>query len=121
MHQNDWPVQRVWEVCATYARFGKPLHFTETTVLSGKHGWQLPAPWPSTAEGEARQAEYVEKFYTVLFSHPAVQAITWWDFMDGMDGRPGRPGKSGPDPQAGLRAADEAHQRQVVDARRLDF
>jgi hypothetical protein len=25
----------------------------------------------------------VEKLYTVLFSHPAVEAITWWDFMDG--------------------------------------
>ena len=83
MHQNEWPIPRVWEVCETYARFGKPLHFTETTVLSGRHGWQLPSPWPSTAEGEAHQAEYVEKFYTVLFSHPAVQAITWWDFMDG--------------------------------------
>jgi len=30
-----------------------------------------------------RDADYVEKFYTILFSHPAVEAITWWDFMDG--------------------------------------
>ncbi len=22
------------------------------------------------------------QFYTILFSHPAVQAITWWDFSD---------------------------------------
>ena len=22
------------------------------------------------------------EFYTVLFSHPAVEAITWWDFTD---------------------------------------
>lgn len=22
------------------------------------------------------------RFYTVLFSHPAVEAITWWDFSD---------------------------------------
>ena len=22
------------------------------------------------------------KFYTALFAHPAVQAITWWDFSD---------------------------------------
>ena len=40
--------------------------------------------------GEAQQAEYVERFYTLLFSHPAVEAITWWDFMDG--GWMGAPG-----------------------------
>ena len=28
------------------------------------------------------QAEQVTKFYTTLFAHPAVQAITWWDFSD---------------------------------------
>ncbi|MCS6831162.1 MAG: endo-1,4-beta-xylanase [Armatimonadota bacterium] len=83
MHGGEWPLERAWQVCETYSRFGKPLHFTETTVLSGEHGYERPLPWPTTPEGEARQAEYVEKFYTILFSHPAVEAITWWDFMDG--------------------------------------
>lgn len=82
MHRGEWTLERTWEVCETYARFGKPLHFTETTVLSGQHGWQLPRPWASTPEGEQRQADYVEHFYTVLFSHPAVEAITWWDLSD---------------------------------------
>jgi len=36
----------------------------------------------STSEGEKRQAEQVAEFYRVLFSHPAVEAITWWDFTD---------------------------------------
>lgn len=83
MHRGEWPLERAWQVCETYARFGKPLHFTETTVISGDYGWERPRPWPTTPEGEARQADYVEKFYTILFSHPAVEAITWWDFMDG--------------------------------------
>ncbi|MCC6445639.1 MAG: endo-1,4-beta-xylanase [Armatimonadetes bacterium] len=83
MHGGEWPLERAWEVCQTYARFGKPLHFTELTVLSGEHGWEKAKPWPSTPEGEAKQADYVAKFYTLLFSHPAVEAITWWDFMDG--------------------------------------
>ncbi|MCX7993271.1 MAG: endo-1,4-beta-xylanase [Fimbriimonadales bacterium] len=82
MHTGEWTLERAWEVCETYARFGKPLHFTEVTVLSGQHGWELPRPWRSTPDGEARQADYVEKFYTLLFSHPAVEAITWWDFAD---------------------------------------
>lgn len=83
MHRGEWPISQVWQVCETYQRFGKPLHFTETTVLSGEHGWERALPWPTTPEGEARQADYVGKLYTVLFSHPAVQAITWWDFADG--------------------------------------
>lgn len=88
MHRGEWPIERVWQVCETFKRFGLPLHFTEVTVLSGEHGWRgqnraRAEEWPSTAEGEARQAEYVEKFYRVLFSHPAVEAITWWDLMDG--------------------------------------
>jgi GH35 family endo-1,4-beta-xylanase len=90
MHCGEWPLRRVWEVCETYARFGLPLHFTETTVLSGRlippdvpfndANWD---DWPSTAEGEARQLKYLEGFYTLLFSHPAVRAVTWWDLSDG--------------------------------------
>ena len=40
------------------------------------------ADWHTTPEGEAAQAEYAEQFYTLLYSHPAVEAITWWDFSD---------------------------------------
>lgn len=83
MHSGEWSWDKVWTTCETYARFGKPLHFTELTVLSGENGWEKPGPWPTTPEGEKKQAEYVEKLYTLLFSHPAVEAITWWDFMDG--------------------------------------
>jgi len=83
MHHGEWPLAKAWEHCETYARFGKPLHFTELTVISGEHGWELPKPWVTTPEGEARQADYVERLYTLLFSHPAVAAITWWDFNDG--------------------------------------
>ena len=66
---------------------GKPLHFTEATILSGQPGYELKQnrpqfEWASSPEGEQRQAEEVARFYTVLFSHPAVQAITWWDFSD---------------------------------------
>jgi hypothetical protein len=28
------------------------------------------------------QAEYAEKFYRVIFGHPATAAITWWDLSD---------------------------------------
>jgi len=84
MHGGVWPNRKIWEVCERFSRFGVPLHFTETTILSGKRGWRdaRPGEWPSTPEGEAYQAREVVRFYTMLFSHPAVEAITWWDFSD---------------------------------------
>jgi len=86
-HSGAWPAEKIWEVCERFAMFGKPLHFTETTFLSGKLGWELKEQnpdfkWESTPEGERRQAEEVGRFYTMLFSHPAVEAITWWDLTD---------------------------------------
>ncbi len=82
MHGGAWPTGKIWEVCERFARFGVPLHFTETTIISGQQGWNRPQPWATTPEGEARQAREVVRFYTMLFSHPAVEAITWWDFSD---------------------------------------
>ena len=83
MHGGVWPMQKAWDVCERFSRFGVPLHFTETTIVSGKKGWERDrSSWKTTPEGEKRQAEQVKRFYTMLFSHPAVEAITWWDFSD---------------------------------------
>ncbi len=86
-HGGAWPPAKTWEICERFAILGKPLHFTETTILSGKLGFELKKKdprvlWETTPEGEQRQAEEVARFYTILFSHPAVEAITWWDFSD---------------------------------------
>ena len=84
MHGGPWSNRKIWETCERFARFGVPLHFTETTILSGRRGRGSGrgTEWPSTPEGEAYQAREVARFYTMLFSHPAVEAITWWDFSD---------------------------------------
>jgi len=79
MHGGAWSNRKVWTVCERFARFGVPLHFTETTIVSGK---RAGGKWPTTPDGEARQARDVRRLYTMLFSHPAVEAITWWDFSD---------------------------------------
>ncbi|HNS20330.1 MAG TPA: endo-1,4-beta-xylanase [Sedimentisphaerales bacterium] len=79
MHGGYWGAAKAWSICERFARFGKPLHFTETTVLSGQ---KRGSDWPTTPEGEQQQAQQAAEFYTVLFSHPAVEAITWWDFTD---------------------------------------
>ena len=89
MHVFTWPLREAWTICEQYARFGLPLHFTELTVLSGRakdpqdRDWhRVHTDWLTTPEGEATQALYGEAFYTLLYSHPAVEAITWWDFSD---------------------------------------
>jgi endo-1,4-beta-xylanase len=90
MHQGYRGEERALEVADRFARFGIPLHFTETTLLSGD---LMPADvvdlndyvredWPSTPEGEARQAAELELHYRSLFGHPAVASITYWGLAD---------------------------------------
>jgi len=87
MHAGYRGAKWVWETCEKFSRFGRPLHFTELTILSGKlktdKEWNSYHPgWDSTPEGEKVQAIQTAEIYRVLFSHPAVEAITWWDFSD---------------------------------------
>jgi GH35 family endo-1,4-beta-xylanase len=91
MHQGYWGSERVLSILERFARFNLPIHFTESTLVSGHlmppeivdlNDYQVN-DWPSTAEGEERQAQEVVLYYKTLLSHPAVQAITWWDLSDG--------------------------------------
>jgi GH35 family endo-1,4-beta-xylanase len=84
-HAGSWSNARIWDVCERFAKFGVPLHFTETTFTSGeppRRGRGKARHGPTNERRERWQADEVERFYTVLFSHPAVEAITWWDFSD---------------------------------------
>ena len=91
MHQGWWGVERTLETIERFARFGLPLRFTETTIVSGElmppeivdlNDHQVDV-WPSTPDGEARQADEVEAHVRTLFGHPAVDGLVWWDFADG--------------------------------------
>lgn len=82
MHGGVWTPRQIWDVCDFLGRLGMAVHFTETTIVSGAHLPQSQSWGPSTPEGEAKQADDVASFYTMLFGHPAVRAITWWDFTD---------------------------------------
>ena len=79
-HGGAKPLDELWDVCERHSRFGVPLHFTETTFVSGPGKWN---EWESTTpKGEELQARDAEAFYRLLFSHPSVEAITWWDLSD---------------------------------------
>lgn len=91
-HQGYWGKEKLETVLERFSVFGKPIHFTENTLISG--GFLVPpeiedlndfqvSEWPSTPEGEERQMKQVEEMYRILFAHPLVEAITGWDFADG--------------------------------------
>jgi endo-1,4-beta-xylanase len=87
MHNRYWGAAKAADVCRRFAALGKPLHFTELTILSGAlktdSDWERTrTDWVTTPEGEKRQAREVVELYRTLFAQPAVEAITWWDFSD---------------------------------------
>ena len=90
-HQGYWGLEKLNDVLSRFSRFGLPIHFTENTLVSGEimpahivdlNDWQVDS-WPSTPEGEKRQAREIAEMYSVLFAHPLVEAVTTWDFNDG--------------------------------------
>jgi GH35 family endo-1,4-beta-xylanase len=90
-HQGYWGKEKLEEVLDRFSHFGLPIHFTENTLISGElmpphivdlNDWQVDE-WPSTPEGEERQAREIEEMYRILFTHPLVEAITTWDYRDG--------------------------------------
>ena len=91
-HQGYWGLEKLNDVLERFSQFKLPIHFTENTLISGEimpdyivdlNDWQVDE-WPSTPEGEERQAREISEMYTVLFNHPLVEAITTWDFNDGL-------------------------------------
>ena len=97
MHVSYWGVEQTWDILERFARFNKPLHFTENTQHSGRlrngnyiRRLQRDPNWKSTKIGEIRQANNVAELYTLIFSHPAVHAFTWFELVDyGWRGAPG--------------------------------
>lgn len=90
MHQGYWGEEKTHAILERFSRYGLPIHMTETTLLSGDlmpahiedlNDWQVEH-WPSTPEGEARQADEVVRHYRTLAAHPSVQAITYWGITD---------------------------------------
>lgn len=90
-HQGYWGLEKTQEVLERFSRFGLPIHFTENTLISGNlmppeiedlNDFQVK-DWPTTPEGEERQAREISQFYEALFAHPLVEAVTTWSIVDG--------------------------------------
>jgi endo-1,4-beta-xylanase len=86
MHNGVWSVTQLWNTLNRLALLKRPVFFTELSVVSGAaraFNWgPADPPWETTPEGEAAQADYLEKFYRLVYSHPAAEGITYWDYSD---------------------------------------
>ncbi|MBN2509368.1 MAG: endo-1,4-beta-xylanase [Spirochaetales bacterium] len=89
-HEGYRGADTVADYLERFSKFKLPLHFTENTILSGDIAPKVDdlndihkKSWPSTKDGEARQKEQAEEFYSQLYAHPLVEAIIWWDIEDG--------------------------------------
>jgi GH35 family endo-1,4-beta-xylanase len=90
MHQGYRGEEYMQRTLDRFARFGLPLHMTESTLVSGHlmppeigdlNDYRIP-DWPSTSEGEARQADEIARHYRSLLAHPAVRSINYWGLTD---------------------------------------
>ena len=90
MHQGYRGEDYMRDMLDRFARYGLPLHLTESTLVSGHlmppeikdlNDYQIPQ-WPTTPEGEARQADEIVRHYRSLVAHPAVASINYWGLTD---------------------------------------
>ena len=77
---------RVIERAASY---GFPIHFPECSICSGTPIGELRYDSDGTVnrffeneEWAQWQADFASDFYTLVFSEPAVEALSWFDFTD---------------------------------------
>ncbi|MCX8156641.1 MAG: endo-1,4-beta-xylanase [Verrucomicrobiae bacterium] len=86
MHDGPWTVRQTWEIVERHSTLGRPVLFTELSVLSGprrKIDWRSRATdWHTDPENEAVQANYLEQFYRLLFSHSNCIGIVVWNYSD---------------------------------------
>jgi len=90
MHQGFRGEDEITAILDRFGRFGLPIQMTETTLVSGHlmppeivdlNDYQIPS-WPSTPDGEQRQADEMVRHYRTVFAHPATQSVTYWGLSD---------------------------------------
>lgn len=63
----------LYNVLDNFARLGLPIQITEMTIPAYSTG----------AEDQAIQAELIRYLYSIFFSHPAMEAVIYWNLPDG--------------------------------------
>lgn len=87
-HRDIWTQEETLRVMDRAAEFGFPIHFPECSFISGKpigymeYGAGCVNRFTEDEEDLYTMAELTRNFYTLVFSHPAVEALSWFDFTD---------------------------------------
>jgi len=86
MHTGKWSVTQIWNILNRLTLLNRPVLFTEMSVLSGpsrKTDWQNNVPnWNTDPENEAKQADYLEQFFRLAYSHTNCIGVVLWDYAD---------------------------------------
>ena len=72
-HENFLNPRILFLCLDLYAKLGIPVNFSEVSIVSRR----------DLGDGDAFQELVTEKLYRLWFSHPAVNAVTWWNLVDG--------------------------------------
>lgn len=72
------------EIMDALEKYDKPVHITEQSV-SGT--WNHTSDWPGAGwwhnKWDAQtQADFLTQYYTLVFSKPKAEAVTWWGLSD---------------------------------------
>ncbi len=87
-HVDRWSEEETMRIMDRASEFGWPIHFPENSICSGNpigvtnYGAGARNQWSETEEDLYSQAEFARNFYTLVFSHPATEALSWFDFTD---------------------------------------
>ena len=73
MAEQRYNPESIYKLLDLYARFGRSLQITEMTVSA----------WGDDEENEYVQSELVKNLYSIFFSHPAMEAVIYWNMVDG--------------------------------------
>jgi GH35 family endo-1,4-beta-xylanase len=87
MHDGTWSVKQTWECLERHAQLQRPVLFSELSVLSGPARKNIDymgrqEGWETDPENERRQAEYLQQFYRLLYSHPGCIGVVVWNYSD---------------------------------------
>jgi GH35 family endo-1,4-beta-xylanase len=82
-----WPdMRQVYECLDEFAKYGVKIHVSEATLDLGMN--LVSRVHPGDAWTPELAADFFERYYTVLFSHPDMEAINYWDLSTSLT-RPG--------------------------------